>query len=894
MSSSGRGVGRELREPPGRGTGTRLAVRTPEQRTLRPSAARTVRRPAVDKLLDGDGDRRLTVVAAGAGWGKTTAVATWAAAQAGPVAWLSLEPRDTVPQALASRVLDALRASGAVPADHPLARLRVPPTSTPAFRARWMGGLEQLPAESTLVVDDLDVVRHHTVVQTVRELLAADVPLRLLLLSRSEPPVGRRGATLLAAEDLAFTVADVRALGEVEGVDVPSEQARLILERTQGWPTGVRIALGRLARLQRAGTPPDEDDVADALADDRAVADYLVDEVVDRQPDPVRSFLLRSSVVPTFSPELARALSPDAPTGRLHEALAAAHDFVGPVAPAGAALHYHPLLREILHTTLRVRDPEGHQDAHACAARWLLRHGDPVAALDHATEAEDGELVGRVVAEAAAPLLVTPNREAVRRALLRLPYDEAPPAAWSELCAAALALVDRAYPACRAHVARLRGLAAHDAAHAGRPPVATRVLADLLDASAARGAGEVATQGSGALAALEALSQAPWPFPAYLPYLRFAHDLRGGALLWQGDAVGAHRELAASVAEDPDAVDLTALSARAGLSLALAGLGRLDAAERAAREAVDVAVASGWTAYAHVRPAYATLAWVALLRARWADADRAVAYGLAASDAGDDPWCVAALHAIQALAALARGRVRAATHALAAERPAGPPPALVAGLRLRAAAELAALTGTEAAPGAADSRIASPLEALVAARRARARGDAPAALRHARVAAGWAADTGQALTQTEACLLLADLAEERDAAHLADDLVRRALVVAGAERVVRPFVTPGAPGQAALARVLPGRGDALSAVLAERVGAPEPAPEPEPLAVPLTDRELSVLAALPSMASNTEIADELFVSVNTVKAHLKSLYRKLDVQTRRAAVARGRSLGLLS
>lgn len=124
--------------------------------------------------------------------------------------------------------------------------------------------------------------------------------------------------------------------------------------------------------------------------------------------------------------------------------------------------------------------------------------------------------------------------------------------------------------------------------------------------------------------------------------------------------------------------------------------------------------------------------------------------------------------------------------------------------------------------------------------------------------------------------------------------MRRALVVAGAERVVRPFVTPGAPGQAALARVLPGRGDALSAVLAERVGAPEPAPEPEPLAVPLTDRELSVLAALPSMASNTEIADELFVSVNTVKAHLKSLYRKLDVQTRRAAVARGRSLGLLS
>lgn len=891
MGSPGRGVGRELREPPGRGTGTRLVVRTPEQRTLRPSAARTVRRPAVDRLLDADGDGRLTVVSAGAGWGKTTAVATWAAAQPGPVAWLTLEPRDTVPQALASRVLDALRTSGAVPPDHDLARLRVPPTSTPTFVARWMRGLVSLPAQATLVVDDLDVVRHHTVVQTMRDMIAADVPLRLLLLSRSEPPVGRRGAKVLAAEDLAFTAADVRALGDVEGVDVTPEQARQVLERTQGWPTGVRIALGRIARLQGADAPPTEADVEDALADDRAVADYLVDEVVDRQPGGVRMFLLRSSVVPTFSPELARALSPGAPPGRLHDALAAAHDFVGPVEPAGASLRYHPLLREILHTTLRVRDPAGHQDAHACAARWLLRHGDAVAALDHATEAEDGELVGRVLSEAAAPLLVTPAREAVRQALLRLPYDEAPPAAWSELCAAALALLDRAFPATRAHVARVR---AHAGTRGTLPlPVASQVLAGLMDSSAARGTGDVAGQLREADAAGDLLARVPWPFPAYLAYLRGAHELRGGALLWQGDAGGARRELAASIAEDPDAVDLTSLGCRSELALAHAVLGDLDAAERVGRAAVDVAVGSGWASYAHARPAYAALAWVALLRGQWADTDRDVAYGLAATEAGEDPWSLAVLHAVQALAALARGRVRAAAHALAADRPAGTVPPLVAALRLRAASELAALTDTDPAPAPVESRIASPLDALVAARRSRSRGDAPAALRHARVAAGWASDIGDVLTQTEACLLLAELAEDRGAPRLADDLARRALAVAAPERVLRPFLTPGALGLDAVARVLPGRADALAAALAELIGAPEPAPEPDPLPVPLTERELSVLAALPSMASNTEIADELFVSVNTVKAHLKSLYRKLDVQTRRAAVARGRSLGLL-
>ncbi|WP_203667611.1 helix-turn-helix transcriptional regulator [Cellulomonas pakistanensis] len=845
----------------------------------------------MDRLLDADGDGRLTVVAAGAGWGKTTAVASWAAAQPGPVAWLSLEPRDTVPQALASRVLDALRASGAVPPDHELARLRVPPTSTPAFVARWMRGLAELPADATLVVDDLDVVRHHTVVHTVRDLVAADVPLRLLLLSRSDPPVGRRDATRLAAEDLAFTVADVRALGAVEGVDVTAERARQVLERTQGWPTGVRIALSRLARLQGVDEPPTEADVDEALADDRAVADYLVDEVVDRQPGGVRMFLLRSGVVPTFTPELARALSPGAPPGRLHDALAAAHDFVGPVAPAGAALRYHPLLREILHTTLRVRDPEGHQDAHACAARWLLRHGDPVAALDHATEAEDGELVGRVLAEAAAPLLVTPAREAVRQALLRLPYDEAPPAAWSELCAAALAALDRAYPATRAHVARVRALARPRGS--GPLPVASQVLAGLLDATAARGSGDAPGQLREADAVGELLERVPWPFPAYLAYLRSAHELRGGALLWQGDAVGARRELAASIAEDPDAVDLTSLGARSELAFAHGVLGDLDAAQRVARAAVDVAASSGWASYAHARPAYAALAWVALLRGRWADADREVAYGLAATEAGEDPWSLAVLHAVQALAALARGRVRAAAHALAAERPTGAVPPLVAALRLRAASELAELTGAEPGAGPAEARIASPLDSLVAARRARARGDAPAALRHARVAAGWSTDVGDVLTQTEACLLLAALFEDRGAPRLADDLAGRALAVAGPERVLRPFVVPGALGLDAVARVLPDRSDAFAAALAEHVGAPEPAPEPEPLPVPLTERELSVLAALPSMASNTEIAEELFVSVNTVKAHLKSLYRKLDVQTRRAAVARGRALGLL-
>lgn len=845
-------------------------------------------------MLDADEDDRLTVVAAGAGWGKTTAVASWAAEQPGPVAWIALEPRDVVPQALASRVLEALRGSGAVPPEHDLARLRVPPTSTPGFVTRWVRGLASLPAPATLVLDDLDVVRHRTVVSTVRDLLAAEVPLRLVLLSRADPPLEHRGATRLAADDLAFTAADVRALADLEGVDLSQQQTRHILARTRGWPTGVRIAVARLARRGYDDPGPEE-----ALADDRAVAEYLVDEVVDTQPPPVRSFLLRSSVVPTFSPELARALSPDAAPERLHDALAAAHDFVAPVRADGAALRYHPLLREILHATLRLRDPGAHQDAHACAARWLLRHGDPVAALDHATEAERWDLLGRVLAEAAAPLLVGPGREAVREALARLPYEELPLGVWTELCAAALAHVDRAYPACRAHLERLRALRGSGSwpgapgAGEAAAPTAADVLTDLLDAAAARGTGDVVAQERAATAAVEALGRVAWPFPAFGGYLRSAHDLRGHALLWQGDLVGARRELTASVAAEPAVVDLTSLSARAGLGLAHAALGQLDAAEREARAAVDLATGSGWTSYSYVRPAYAALAWVALLRGRWTEADRAVAYGFAASEAGADPVCLAALHALQVLVALSRGRVRAAGAAAGANHAPEPLPPLVAALRLRGEVELEAVTGA-GAPAAGASRIASPLEALVAGRRALARGDLGSARRHARAAAGWAGDVRDPLTETEASLLLAETAEQRHGARSAEDLVRHALAVAGPERLVRPFVVGvGAGARAALARALPGRTDPLAADIGGHLRAPDPVPEPEPLPTALTDRELSVLAVLPTMASNAEIADELVVSVNTVKAHLKSLYRKLDVPTRRAAVARGRALGLL-
>jgi LuxR family maltose regulon positive regulatory protein len=855
---------------------------------LRLSTARTWGRPGVDRLLDGGAVGRLTAVSAGAGWGKTTAVQAWSRSREDPVAWVSLDSRDVAPQALVSRVLDALRGCGAVPAGHELARLRVPPTSTEAFMARWLRGLASLPAPTTVVVDDFDLIRHHNVVATIRDVLSVEGPIRWMLLGRADPPVARREATVITADDLAFTLTDVIGLAELEGVTITTPQAQVVLDQTQGWPAGVRIALSRLARLQRTVPEPDDADVEGALVDDRAVADYLLEEVVDRQEPPVRTFLLRSSVVPTFSPELARALTPHAEPGRLEAALAATHDFVGPVAPAGAESRYHPILREILHTTLRVRDPEGHQDAHLCAARWLMRHGDPVAALDHAVEAGDSDLAGRVLAHSAAPLLLGPGREAVRQTLLRLPFDGSPTAVGDELCAAALALVDRAFLACRAHADRARATLEDSGT---RPETASLVLARILEAAAARGQGDVEAQERAAGAAITELSRASWPFPAYSAYLRSARELHGTALLWQADPHAARDELTSCIAEAPHAADLTSLSARSSLSLAHAFLGHLDSAERLARRAIDLATTSGWTSYTYVRAAYAGLAWVSLMRGRWVEADRAVAYGQAASEVGAEPPSLAALQLVQALAAVSRGRRRAAALALSAVPP-GPDPAMIAAMRQRAEYEVAATTGAGTVYSGED-RIASPADALAAARRALTRGDAGRAYKHARVAVAWSSDVGDPVGEVEAFLVLAEVADRRDQPGRADDLARRALDAAAHDSIVRPFVTPAAPGRGALDRVLTGRRDELADTVRDHIGASDQDAEPDPLVQVLTERELSVLTLLPTMASNQEIADELFVSVNTVKAHLKTLYRKLEVDSRRKAVLRARSLGLL-
>ncbi|MFC0714898.1 LuxR C-terminal-related transcriptional regulator [Cellulomonas biazotea] len=857
---------------------------------------RGLRRPRVEQRLDAATTRRLTVVVAGAGWGKSTAVAAWCATRHVRAAWLTLEPRDDSVPVFWHRVVEALRASGAVPRTHDLARLQVPPTATAAFATRVLRGLESLPAPALLVLDDFQHLRSADVLAAVGDLVRYARPLHLVVVGRADPPLSLRRMSLdgqvdhLRAEHLAFDAADVRALAVAEGVPVTARGVRHLLDRTEGWPVGVRLGLMH-------GAEPGREVLAGFGDGDRAVAEYLLEEVLARQAPDVRHFLLRTSVASTLTADLAEAIVPGSPADRYLEDRVTAHDFVTAVGAAPAMYRFHPLLRDMLRGRLRFEDPDGFRDAHARAARWLMGHDEPLRALEHAAEAGSWDLFGEVFVESAAALLPGPQRAAVLAAAHRMPLDPEPGSAWCELCAGAVAGIEGRIPACRQHVVRARRLLpALDDAH--RP--AAEVLAEILDAHAARGRGDVAATAAAASAAHRSLARAPWPFPAFSTYRGWARDLRATGLFWSGRVDAARTELERMLRDDDTpALGLTALNGQAYLALCDAVQGRYASADARAAATLGLAEESGWSTYEQLRPAYAAAAIAGLARGDWRAADRALAYGWAADVGGDEPVLVVALHAVQAQVAVASGRTRAATAALLDAVRAAPPvdlPPVAADLLARAVTDLRvhALLRDEAldvpvVPG----RPTADVRRVCRARTSLAAHQTSAADEDAQRVLDDDADL-DVLTRVEALLVAAGAAEAGHDAGRAESLVREALAEADDEGVVLPFVRAAPPVvRQPVERVTARRDDPLAVRVRSLLVRRPVVVEPSPLVAPLTDRELAILTALATMQSNAEIADELFVSVNTVKAHLKALFRKLDVGSRRGAVHRGRELGLL-
>ena len=276
-------------------------------------AAGSVQRPRLQALLDRATTHPVTVVTGGPGWGKTSLVAAWAAdaSRSRTIAWLTLDADDDEPRVFWTYVLAALRASGTVRPDNPLALLAPVGGMSPDLLRQVQVGLSQLSQEVVLVLDDVSEVRSTDVLDQITRLFRHESPLRLVLVSRTEPqlPLHRlRVAGNLAevrADELAFTPDEAAELlvHQGQGAD-PAELAHL-LDRTDGWAAGLRLAA---MFVRRTGAP-----LSDFGGSDRAVADYLLSEVMADQSPQTWQFLLRTSLVPRMCGDLADTL-----TGQAH------------------------------------------------------------------------------------------------------------------------------------------------------------------------------------------------------------------------------------------------------------------------------------------------------------------------------------------------------------------------------------------------------------------------------------------------------------------------------------------------------------------------------------------------------------------------------------------------
>ena len=341
---------------------------------------------------------RVIVVSAPPGSGKTVLLRSWISDSglAERAAWVPAGPSERDPQQFWLAVTGALRATG------PGSVLVRPLTAAPdldggAIAERLLADLAPLADRVWLVVDDVQELGPDALRQLELLIMRAPRGLRFVLAARHDVRLGLHRLRLegelaeIREPDLRFTVAEAAELLAAAGVDLP--EVALLVQRTEGWAAGLR-----LAALSLPGHPDPGRFAAEFSGTERTVAEYLLAEVLDRQSDPVRRLLLRTSILERVNGELADLLTGDEGGERALQDLEAANAFVVAVDPARTWFRYHQMFAGLLRLELRRAEPGEVTGLHAAAAGWLAARGSAVEAVRHAQAAGDWELAARLLA----------------------------------------------------------------------------------------------------------------------------------------------------------------------------------------------------------------------------------------------------------------------------------------------------------------------------------------------------------------------------------------------------------------------------------------------------------------------------------------------------------------
>ena len=845
--------------------------------------------------------RKLTLVSAPAGYGKTTLLSEWAAQSDRPVAWVSLDQSDNDAIRFWTYFAAALETVGIDAGDVSPARLQsphLPPVD--ASLTPLLNQLVEMPDSFALVLDDYHVITTpaiHAAVSFLLENLPSQM--HLVVATRADPPLAiprlrvRGQLTELYESDLRFTSEETARLLElVFELSLSAADVRALERRTEGWIAGLQMAA-----ISMRG----RDDVAEFVraftGSHRYVLDYLTEEVLRQQPQDVRRFLLRTAILDRLVAPLCDAviegvtLQEGRSTSQLMlEYVEASNLFIIPLDEERRWYRYHRLFADLLLQRARRECPDLLPRLHQRASEWYEQNWFTSEAIRHSLACRDFERAGRLIEQVAWPMMARCENVALLTWMDALPDD---------------AIAARP----RLGVARAWALAVAGELDAVAPSMAGIDLQQVPGEAAAARAYTATIRGDtrrGITFARQALEQLP------------EDDLflRGFLALNLGIAYFSDGEPAAASRALNQAVDLSRAADQPDLTMAaMATLGHVQEAQALLHEAVEThrKVLDLADNLGSRRLPIVGMACLGIARAayEWNDLDTAsrfVTEGIELLEKGRFITYLLSGHSLRARLCLARGDLDAARAAVQRAQRLAPGEdlaymtAVLEGLRAR----LDVIAGDGAAADRwAQAHRASDLDELDRARQAE------------QMAVAWVLIAQNAADQT--LDLLAHLLKRAQAAQRIDAAIRilalqalafqarndlqralpaleQALSLAESEGYVRTFLDEGEPmarllRQALCEGIAPNYAARLLGAFDTEVELAPPAMDA--LVEPLTERELEVLRLIAAGLSNPEIAEELFIAVSTVKSHVNHIYGKLDVDNRVQAINRARSLALL-
>ena len=372
---------------------------------MAPAAPRLIDRGGLVAALDRAAARKVTIISAPAGSGKTSLLRAWAGrpgqpGQPGQLAVLQVQRDQHDAQQFWLALLDAVRHVTGADSGAEL------PAATPGFNAPAMAGrvlseLADAHGGVTLVIDDLhELTSPDALAQLTRLLTNLPPQAHAILATRHDVRLRLHQLRLagelaeIRAADLRFSERETSELLDASGIALSAAGAALLHQRTEGWAAGLR-----LAAISLAGHPDPERFVAEFSGSDRTVAEYLLAEMLDRQPSDVQDLLLRTSLLDRFNGELADLLTGRPGSERILLDLEDANAFVESLDPERAWFRYHHLLADFLRLELRRTLPAEVPVLHRRAAEWFVRQGQVVNAIRHTQAAGDWADAARLLAD---------------------------------------------------------------------------------------------------------------------------------------------------------------------------------------------------------------------------------------------------------------------------------------------------------------------------------------------------------------------------------------------------------------------------------------------------------------------------------------------------------------